>query len=161
MHSIRKTAALLGGIALLLTLGTHFVVGDAQAAKPLSSGAAELHQIGGSGIRAKITFTDNGNTLSVRGRATGMDPTVPYISLVYDAGAKPSGPSACLPATPGMLSQIQMFVGAWVVDAEGNGVLIADKSGLSYVALGDLGAMSVRNAITRSLHACGKTHGLP
>ena len=160
MNSIRITAVLFGAIALLLPLGA-VVAGDAQAGKPLADGAAQLHPIDGSGIKARITFTDTGSTLMVRGRATGLDPTVPYISLVYDAGTKPSGPSACLPATPGMLSQAQMFVGAWVVDGEGNGVLSVDKSGPTYAALGDLGAMSIRNGVTRVLQACGKAHGRP
>ena len=123
------------------------------------TGGANLHQIDGSGINARIRFVDNGDPtagLEVSGTATGLDPTQAYLSLVYDRGAKPSGPSACVPSSPGALSQSQMFVGFWQVNSDGTGTLQVTKSGDSYVALDAIGAMSVRLAATRVLQACGK-----
>ena len=145
-------------IALCLAVGVGIALAQPSAAKR-STGGANLHQIEKSGIRGRIQFIDNGDAesgLEVRGTDTGLDPTVFYISLVYDSGAKPSGPSACAPSTPGALSGAQMFVGAWQVDAEGNGTLNALKTGPTYVALRKIGAMSIRDGVTRALLACGK-----
>ena len=134
-------------------------VGIARAAATRSAGGANLHQIDRSGIRARIEFFDHGDAeggLEVRGTATGLNPNLFYISLVYDSGTRPSGPTACVPSTPGALNFAQMSVDSWQVDDEGNGTLYVLKTGPSYVALDAIGAMSVRNAVTFALQACGK-----
>ena len=145
-------------IPLCLVVGVGIALAMPSAANR-GAGGANLHQIDKSGIRGRIEFLDHGDPsggLEVRGTSTGLDPNLPYISLVYDRGAKPSGPTACTPSTPGVLNGAQMFVGAWQVDSEGNGTLYALKTGPTYVALDAIGAMSIRHAVTRALLACGK-----
>ena len=145
-------------VALCLVLGVGIALAAPSAAKR-SAGGANLHQIDKSGIRGRIEFFDHGDAdggLEVRGTATGLDPNQFYISLVYDSGARPSGPSACVPSTPGAISGAQMFVSNWQVDDHGNGTLYALKTGPSYVALDAIGAMSIRNAANFTLQACGK-----
>ena len=149
-----------GTIALCLLVyaaGTYaaveWTVGNGDA------GGANLHQIGKSGIKARIRIVDHGDPaagLEVTGTATGLDPGQAYFSLFYDSGAKPSGPSACAPNVPGALTQPQMFISFWQVDGNGNGTLQVTKTGPSYAALGALGAMSIRLGATGALQACGK-----
>ncbi len=161
MSPFRNRRTIVFAAALLLTVGA-FATNYAQADKPpLATGAANLHQTPTSGVLAKIRFVDTGTTLQVRGRATGLDPNIPYFSLVYDAAAKPSGPRACVPSGPGMLTGAQMFVGGWTVDANGNGTLSVDKAGPSYVPLAAVGAMSIRVFGAGTLQACGEVHGRP
>ena len=81
----------------------------------------------------------------VLGVATGLNPASQYRSLLYDNGSVPGGPDACEPSSsPSPLSFAQMFVGAWTVDADGTGTIVAKKTGLAYVALADFATMSVR-----------------
>ena len=152
-------AALLMFFGVGATLASSRYASAASSAAAKSTGGVNLHQIDRSGIRGRIEFVDRGNAadgLEVTGTATGLDPDVSYISLVYDAGAKPSGPRACAPSSPGDLTGLQMFVSGWQVDADGNGTLHVLKTGPFYVALDAIGAMSIREEDTRALQACGK-----
>lgn len=129
-----------------------------------ATGRARLHQISRSGIRARILFLDSGspdNGLVVSGRATGLDPTQMFFTLVYDTGALPGGPEACLPSSANQLTGVQMQVGFWKVYADGTGTLFAIKAGDSYVPLSDIGATSVRHVVGPPpegfvLQACGR-----
>ncbi len=129
-----------------------------------TSASAVLHPIEGSRIRARIELIDRGNPvdgLVVRGIANGLDPKTTYLSLVYDAGSTPGGPSACLPEAGGDLNAEEMFLGIWIVDPAGNGTLFVTKTGPSYVALSRIGTISVRESFDRSLKACGRVHPAP
>ncbi len=124
-------------------------------------GSAHAHAIDGSGIQGRIAFLDSGDAASglvVSGRATGLDPAQGYVSLVYDRGAVPGGPNACLPT--GGLTGAQMFVGFWKVDEDGIGSLFVTKNGDAYVPIDDVGAVSIRLA-TMALQACGRVQGRP
>ena len=70
-------------VALCLFVGVGIALATPSAAKR-SAGGANLHQIDKSGIRARIEFFDHGadGGLEVRGTATGLNPMLPYISLV-------------------------------------------------------------------------------
>lgn len=125
-------------------------------------GHARQHAINQSGIRGHIFFVDTGtdaanNGLIVMGTATGLDPTKAYISLLYDNGSFPGGPNACEPSTPDPLTGAQMFVGAWVVNADGTGSLFVRKTGASYVPLSQVRTISIRQAgVPDNLRACGE-----
>lgn len=154
--ALRPMRRLLAASALLFTTSPAW-------ADP-STGSAQLHPIDRSGISAEVEFLDSGaptNTLVVRGRATGLDPSKSYVSLVYDTGAVPGGPNACLPSPSSPLSAEQMFLGPWTVSSDGIGDLFVTKVGSSYAALESVGAVSVRLASDRSLQACGRVHVKP
>ena len=120
-------------------------------------GKGNLHQIGGSGIRGEVLALDSGNAdtgLIVSGRAEGLDPEQTYVSLIYDVDSVPGGPDACVP-TGTTLAGNQRFVGVWQVAGDGSGTLFATKTGDSYAALTDVGAVSIRLG-DGSLQACGR-----
>ena len=82
---------------------------------------ATQHPVNQSGAQGRIDFTTVAGGLLVTGTATGLQPSVGrYITLVYDLGSVPGGPTVCEPAAP----IDGMFVGIWAVDALGNGSLI-------------------------------------
>ncbi len=128
-------------------------------------GSARLHSIEQSGISGQIFFLDTGNPdngLVVSGRATGLDPAGTFITLVYDTGAAPGGPNACLPSNTSLTSS-QMFVGVWQVASDGTGTLFEQRTGDAYVGLESIGAVSIRNVqgpIPQGavLAACGNVH---
>ena len=118
-------------------------------------------------VEALFSFVDDGQTLTVNGRARGMTPGELYISLVYDIGAVGNGPDACAPTIfnpqdPNHLLNT-MFLGFWEVDEFGRGVLSAvnTNGGADYVPLSKIGAVSVRrvlnpaNVMENVLEACG------
>lgn len=129
-----------------------------------ATGRAQLHQITQSGIQARILFLDSGspeNGLVVSGSAAGLDPTQMFFTLVYDTGALPGGPEACVPSPANQLTSDQMRVDFWKVNADGTGTLFRIKAGTSYVALSDIGAASVRHVVGPPpgglvLQACGR-----
>lgn len=119
----------------------------------LSMGQARLHPIDRSGANANIVFVDDGTTLVVSGTATGLDPDESYLTLIYDNGSVPGGPNACGPTIfdptdPDFLLGT-MVVGAWTVDAEGNGSLSAINTnfGADYVPLDKFRSTSVRRVV--------------
>ncbi|MDX2033911.1 MAG: hypothetical protein SF339_24775 [Blastocatellia bacterium] len=65
-----------------------------------TEGVADLNPINRSGIRALVQVQKIGQTETISGFATGLDPYKAYISLFYDAGAPGSGPCACIPSNP-------------------------------------------------------------
>lgn len=124
----------------------------------LSIGTARLREINESGIKARIVFLDTGSQLIVIGKASGLDPNEDYISLVYNVGSVPSGPTACTP-TDGTLTSDQMNVGMWTVANNGTGSLFAVKTEEFYAGLNEIGTMSVRvidNQPPPDLQACGR-----
>ena len=133
---------------------------------------ANLHPYNQTGVKAKISFVDDGSTLTITGAATGLIPGVVYGSLIYDVGSVPGGPIACEPAIfdptdPGFLLPT-MFVGLWVNNGDGTGTLAATNTndGAAYVPLSKFRTISVRNFFippvdNADLAACGQvaTHG--
>ena len=132
-------------------------------------GAANLHQIGGSGISARISFTDTGSVLTVTGSATGLTPGQTYFSLLYDNGSIPSGPVACEPSSSNDITFAQMTVGFWTVHSDGTGTLSRTLPGAlpfppfvsAYVPLSKVHTMSIRHVETGfTVRACGEIHTL-
>jgi len=124
-------------------------------------GHARQHPINESGIQGHIFIVDTGNStdgLIVMGTATGLNPLNTYVSLLYDNGSVPGGPNACEPSSPDPLTIPQMFVGTWVVDADGTGSLFVKKTGSTYVALARVDTISIRQrgAPAPNLRACGE-----
>jgi hypothetical protein len=120
-------------------------------------GDARLHQYNQSGIQGRITFFDDGSTLTAHGTATGMNPSDFYISLLYDNRSVPGGPLACEPSASNTVTEEQMFVGVWVVDANGNGTLSSEKTGASYVPLSQFRTVSIRaESLDFDRVACGQ-----
>ncbi|MGH7800963.1 MAG: hypothetical protein ACREOW_10105 [Thermodesulfobacteriota bacterium] len=154
---MKRLLILLTSFMVLMFASTVAVLSNDQA-----TGSARLHQIDQSGIDARIVFLDTGTQLIVSGEATGLDPNQAYISLVYDRDALPGGPSACVPSTiPSPITGAQMFVGSWIVDQDGTGTLFTVKTGDSYAAISEIGAVSVRVVDPVSppdLEACGRVH---
>jgi hypothetical protein len=107
-----------------LFLGAVFVAGVAVAAHdPVATAQATQHPVNQSGVMGQITITDSPAGPVYSGTATGLEPLAPlfrYVTLVYDAGSVPGGPTVCEPT----VELPDMFVGTWAVDAEGNGTLI-------------------------------------
>lgn len=127
-----------------------------------SLGSARQHSIDRSGVSGRILFLDTGDPdkgLIMSGSATGLDPEQAYLTLVYDQGSAPSGPSACEPTGPA-LNGAQMFVGVWTVHEDGTGTLFAVKTGSRYARLDQIGAVSIRDG-SRALQACGRVHDRP
>ncbi len=123
---------------------------------------ARLAPIADSGIRAEIEFHDTGSALIVEGEARGLDPTKTYISLIYDVGSVPTGPTACEPTRgptqSGFLNFPKMFVGTWSQNGQGEGHLKVTKTGPSYTAIGTFRTVSVRVVVAvglPQLRACG------
>ena len=161
---MRKLRPLTLIVALaLVALPTVALAGHKTAA----TGKANLHQVGKSGIKAKITFVDDGSSITTEGAATGMDPDDSYISPIYDNGSVPGGPFACEPSgevepgiqlVPGTRQNSNelapMVVGFWAVDGDGNGTLgpvvniIDDPFGqppvAQYVSLDEFDTTSIR-----------------
>lgn len=102
---------------------------------------AEAHQrpVNQSGAQGVINFTDTDAGVIVTGAATGLQPSFGrYVTLVYDIGSVPGGPTVCEPT----VEMEGMFVGIWVVDADGNGTLLQ----LGVVApLGSFDTVSIRD----------------
>jgi hypothetical protein len=148
-------------------LATALLTTTSAAAEP-ATGAARLHPIDRSGVRARIVFLDTGSPdqgLVVSGQAAGLDPAQTYVSLIYDTGAVPGGPRACEPTGP-TLSPAQMIVGTWQVAADGTGTLFAVKTAAGYAALESFDAVSVRIVVGPPpagfvLQACGQVHRNP
>ncbi len=157
MKGIRTTRILVA-VTVTLALCTETI--DASAL-----GSAVQHPISSSGVRGEILILDTGSPvdgLVISGRASGLDPSGTFVTLIYDAGSIPAGPDACLP-TDFSLTSTQMFVGIWQVSPDGSGVLFAQKTGDSYASLGSIGAVSVRDVqgpIPQGaiLVACGRVH---
>jgi hypothetical protein len=129
-------------------------------------GAARLHQVDQSGVKARILFLDSGSPdtgLVVAGTATGLDPTQAFFTLVYDAGALPAGPRACEPSPANNLTVDQMGVDFWTVNPDGTGNLFRIKTDSAYAPLSDIGAVSIRHVVGPPpegfiLQACGRVH---
>ena len=118
---------------------------------------ANQHPANQSGIRGRISFTQTGTGLVVTGTATGLAPSTAgrYVTLVYDLGSVPGGPNVCEPTVP----MDGMFVGIWISDASGNGLLIQ----LAQPApLGTIDTVSIRDTTIndgfgpQAVVACGQ-----
>jgi hypothetical protein len=81
--------------------------------------------------------------LIVTGTAKGLAPLTNdrYVSLVYDTGSTPGGPNVCEPTVP----IDGMFVGIWVSDAAGNGLLIQVAPPDAIAPLGTIDTISIRD----------------
>ena len=157
--SLKKTSLLLVPIVGISVAGcpTDFGTGIEQAKEALSAlnfsefnGTANLHPVNESGVNARIEFFEDGETLTVTGAASGLDPAESYVTLIYDNGSQPDGPTPCQPTIfdptdPGFLLPT-MFVGAWSVDDNGRGTLVAINTnfGADYVPLERFRSTSVR-----------------
>ncbi|HKA18244.1 MAG TPA: hypothetical protein VKN18_08005 [Blastocatellia bacterium] len=101
---------------------------------------ANQHPANQSGVMGRITFTQTGGGLIITGTAKGLAPSTAgrYVSLVYDTASVPGGPTLCEPVVPFP----DMFVGIWISDAAGNGLLfqVAQPS-----PLGTFDTVSIRD----------------
>ena len=184
MRSIRSALPLLPLLIGLLAFGCDAPTAPPEDTFEISAPAfnnvkggpgtakANLHSYNQTGVTAKITFVDDGGTLTITGTATGLIPGVLYGSLIYDIRSVPGGPVACEPAIfdatdPGYLIPT-MFVGLWVNNGDGTGTLAATNTngGADYVPLSMFRTISVRNffiapVANADLAACGEvaTHG--
>ncbi len=103
-----------------LVFGAVLIPGVAVAAHGGLSAQATQHPVNQSGVMGRITFTQTAGGVAVTGTATGLQPSVGrYVTLVYDVGSVPGGPSACEPT----VEMEGMFVGIWTVNAAGHGTL--------------------------------------
>lgn len=104
---------------------------------------ANQHPVNQSGVKGKITFTQTAAGLIVTGTAKGLEPNTVgrYVSLVYDLGSVPGGPTVCEPT-----EEIEgMFVGIWATDAAGDGMLIQLAPPGSIAPLGTIDTVSIRD----------------
>lgn len=177
--TLSMTVIPMAVIAMLLATSTVALAAGVVRAE------AELAPIGNSGITAEISFVDDpvAHTLTIKGEAEGLNPKEVYFSLLYNTGSPSVGPLACEP-TNNTVSFIQMLVGFWDVNAEGEGTIstvnsMAGNSNLkahpalmkrfglpaafasapAYVAVQKVGTVSVRQASSTprpfELRACG------
>ena len=145
MRKISILVALCASVALTVAMGS--------VASAESTGFVNQHQIDQSGVKGNLVFLDTEDTgMLVTGVATGLDPGLSYVTLLYDRRSVPSGPNACLPSSAG-----PMFVNFWTVNADGTGTL----DGRIDRALSDVGTASIRiftGDPSGLLVACGRVH---
>ena len=158
-----KKIILLALVAMMATLVPLVVFAkDSETA----TGQAKMHPENQSGIKGKITFEDDGATLTTTGTATGLTPGAIYVSLIYDNGSVPGGPTSCEPtifnpADPDFILPT-MLVGFWVNNNDGTGTLAAinTNGGADYVPLSKFKTISIRLIIgpppPAPLQACGQ-----
>lgn len=134
-------------IVVLTIFAAEAFIGGAVAAFPVSAqdspaAHATQHPVNQSGVLGRINFTSVPDGLVVTGTATGLQPSVGrYVSLVYDIGSVPGGPTSCEPT-----EEIDgMFVGIWSVDALGNGILIQLVPPAAIAPLGVIDTVSIRD----------------
>jgi len=171
MNESRLTMKALLVSATVVLLVFVAVPGVAQAPEGQATGGAEQHAINNSGIQAEVLFLDTGSNvhgLVVSGKATGLDPTQTYFSLLYNVGSVPGGPTACTPSPGNAITFAQMFTAFWTVAPDGTGTLFRQKTGTAYVALSDVATVSIRKATPGMnppffdiLQACGEIHRNP
>jgi hypothetical protein len=128
---------------LAVLLGSVLASSTAHAQEAVT-GHAELHPVNQSGVRGSVDFTETDAGVRVTGTATGLQPSAGrYISLVYDLGSVPGGPIACEPSPDDPVGPVGMFVGSWVVDSAGNGILVQTNPAVASLALID--SVSIRD----------------
>jgi hypothetical protein len=160
------------GIANPFPALTAPIAGLAQSAVEtagITEGVADLNPFNRSGIRALVSVKKIGQTETITGFATNMDPYKAYVSLFYDAGSPGSGPCACIPSNPlpsgpsalqttckasaaPPVNFSQMVIGYWLpLIGSSTRTLHVLKAGaadapapLAYVPLENIGAISVR-----------------
>ena len=142
-----KKVFVLAGVVFVTLVAASLV---AQAPTGQATASARQHSINNSGIQAEILFLDTGsdvNGLVVAGKATGLDPTQSYFSLLYNTGSVPGGPSACIPSSSGpAITDAQMFTAFWTVASDGTGTLFRQKTGTAYVPFSQIATVSIRKA---------------
>jgi hypothetical protein len=129
-------------------------------------GFVDLNPINRSGIQALIHVERIGQTETITGFATGMDPYKAYVSLFYDAGSPGTGPCACIPSNPPPaalqatcpttnappVNFSQMVIGYWLpLIGSSKRTMQVLKAGatnapvpLAFVPLENIGSVSVR-----------------
>jgi hypothetical protein len=132
---------------------------------------AKAHAKPPTNISAKFTFDDDGTTLTITGKAKGMDSGHPYVTLIYGHGSVVNGVDACEPPDPNLVLGARMLVGTWTVAADGTGLLGANgtvtnithlgNGTVARVPLSDIATISVRGGIlggpgTVPVILCGK-----
>ena len=142
---------------------------------------ANLHPENQSGVNGKFTFEDNGvDTITMSGTAWGLDPAGTYVSLIYDNGSVPGGPTACDPAGPELFGKMLVgeggFAFTWVVDGQGRGTItgtnflneeLFDMGAPpfppgTYVSVADFKTISIRHAEAGfAVVACGQVAAHP
>jgi len=162
---------LLFAVALLVALPVVAYAGHNSA-----TARSHLHPHNASGINATIDWELAGVdslTIATDGTARGLDPanqidfntfSQGYVSLVYDSGSVPGGPNLgpggpltgiCEPTVELEL----MFVGFWVVNADGTGSLVPLDPN---PAFGEFDTVSIRDLRidggmgTDAVVACGQ-----
>lgn len=172
-HATKPLLPLLAGVLLLgceqqpvgpaaeqVDLEPRFSHGDVTTAQ------ATWHPMNGSLVKGHLAITDDGSSLTVTGTARGLDPSNPvgYASLFYGIGSVPGGPHSCEPApeAENRLTQAQMFIGFWVVAADGTGTLNATMTGDAYAPVERINTASIRDLNIgggfpqESVRACGQ-----
>lgn len=155
---MRKLVIAVGVVAIVAVS----VYGDHS---PTVTARARQHPANQSGVEGRIDFTSVPGGLLVTGTATGLQgPSIArYVSLVYDLGSEPGGPTLCEPTAP-----IEgMFVGIWAVDAMGNGSLIQVAPPGAIAPLSVIDTISIRDTTINdgfgpeAVVACGEiaVHG--
>lgn len=162
---------LIATVALML-------LGSSVASADSTTVTANIHQIDKSGIRAQLTFVDDGASLYATGIGTGFELGKFYLSLVYEEGSKPGGPGACVspfaPDDPRYLADFnQRFLGFWyfgpsttkffitgsfIATERGAQFVPGPKTGGNYVPLSRLHTVSIREVTFVTdpvLRACG------
>lgn len=138
---MRKVILVLLALALLGAIPTIALAAHSGSA----TGRATFHPENKSGVKGRVRFKDDGSTLRVRGRASGLDPKGFYVSLIYDNGSVPGGPNACEPTNRNLGRR--MFIGVWSVDGSGDGTLSASTGAIGeppYAGLNEFRTISIR-----------------
>lgn len=111
-----------------LALAWGIVAAPGAAAQEATTAHANLHPVHQSGVLGSVDFVEEAGRVQVTGTATGLQPSASrYVSLVYDLDSVPGGPVGCEPGPDDPIGPVGMFVGSWVVDAGGNGILVQEN----------------------------------
>ncbi len=137
MNRKRSVFLMTGLLFTLLAAGTALVASAGQTARALQ------HPANNSGVMGRISITDTGSGLTFTGTATGLSPSTVgrYVTLVYDKGSVPGGPTNCEPTVP----LPGMFVGIWTSDIAGNGLLLQVVPPAAIAPLGTFDTVSIRD----------------
>jgi hypothetical protein len=162
-RSSKKRGGMRKLITVVVVAAAALVAIPAAAAQSPATAQANQHPVNQSGVMGRIDFTSVPGGVLVTGTATGLQPSVGrYVSLVYDLGSVPGGPTACEPT----VALDGMFVGIWVVDAAGNGTLTQVVPPGAIAPLSEIDSVSIRDTTinggfgAEAVVACGQIAAL-
>jgi hypothetical protein len=115
-----------------------------QISQPDHFGGGHDWLYGFSPLIGELQFRDDGTNLTVLGKATGFDPNLQFVTLLYATPSVRVGALACIPPTPNPYTPPQMFTAYWLPVGSRTRTLTVVKNGAAYVSLASIATASIR-----------------